>query len=459
MRRRGLAFMLATMCSPAFAQSHYVKSYDQLGGETTVVNQSAKAFTLPAANAREEHLRPFFFGNRLFNTNWTQAPGSVKKFDGLGPTFNRVSCSGCHTRDGRGRPPLTPDEPMDSMLLRLSIPGTDPHGGPRPHPAYGDQLQDKSIQGVAAEGRVGVTWTKIAGRFADGEAYELTRPDYRIEGLAYGPLGKDIQISPRVASQVIGLGLLEAVPEAYLLAFADPDDSDKDGISGRPNRVWDPAAKKTVVGRFGWKANAPTLMAQSAGAAFGDIGLTSPLHPAQNCPPAQKACAGAVAGGETELSQEFLDKLVLYLRLLAVPAQRTPNDPAVRRGEQVFADAKCWTCHQPVLKTDASAALPELRNQTFHPFTDLLLHDMGEGLTDGRPDFQASGREWRTPPLWGIGLFQTVNGHTRYLHDGRARNLSEAILWHGGEAAASRDAFAKMPKADRAALIAYLNSL
>ena len=459
MRRFGLALALAGVCGSAMAQPHYVRAYDRLGGETTIAHQGPKAFTLPAANAREEHLRPFFFGNRLFNTNWTQAPASVQAFDGLGPTFNRVSCSGCHTRDGRGRPPLTADEPMDSMLLRLSMPGVGPNGGPRPHPVYGDQLQDKSILGVPAEGRVRIGWTKVAGRFADGAPYELTKPNYTFEALAFGALGPDVLTSPRVANQVIGLGLLEAVPEAYLLAFADPDDRDKDGVSGRPNRVWDPVARKTVLGRFGWKANAPTLMAQSAGAAFGDIGLTSPLHPAQNCPAAQTGCARAAGGGDPELSPEFLGKLVLYLRLLAVPAQRNPGDPAVRRGEQLFADAKCWTCHQPVLKTDAHAALPELRDQTFHPFTDLLLHDMGDGLADGRPDFLATGREWRTPPLWGIGLFATVNGHTRYLHDGRARNLTEAILWHGGEASSSREAFMKMPKADRAALIAYLNSL
>jgi CxxC motif-containing protein (DUF1111 family) len=457
--RAGLALSIAVAASGALAQPVYVKSYDRLGGDTTVVNAGPKAFTLPAANTREEHLRPFFFGNRLFNTNWTQAPGSVQKFDGLGPTFNRVSCSGCHTRDGRGRPPLSPDEPMDSMLMRLSVPGTDAHGGPKPHPAYGDQLEDKSILGVPPEGRAAISWTKVAGRFADGEIYELTRPSYRFEALAFGPLGKDIMTSPRVANQAIGLGLLEAVPEAYLRAFADPDDADKDGVSGRLNIVWDPVSKKPAIGRFGWKANMPTLIAQSAGAAFGDIGLTSPVHPVQNCPPAQTACAKAVSGGAPELAQDFLDKLVLYLRLVAVPAQRTPNDPIVLRGERLFADAKCWTCHQPTLKTDADAALPELRNQTFHPFTDLLLHDMGDDLADGRPDFLATGREWRTPPLWGIGLFATVNGHTRYLHDGRARNLSEAILWHGGEGAASRDAYVKMTKADRAAMIAYLGSL
>lgn len=453
--------LLAAMCAAgmAAAQPTYVKPYDRLGGDTTVTVVGSKAFTLPAANIREANVRTFFFGNRLFNTNWTQAPGSVQKFDGLGPTFNRVSCSGCHTRDGRGRPPLIASEGMDSMLVRLSVPGQGPHGGPLGDPRYGDQLEDKSILGVPAEGAVAITWTKIAGHFADGDAYELTRPDVKLEKLAFGPLGQGAMFSPRVANQVIGLGLLEAVPQSYLEALADPTDRDKDGISGRMNIVWDPVAKTMTAGRFGWKANAANLISQSAGAALGDIGLTTPVNTAQNCPPTQTACAKAITGGTPEMSQEFLDKMVLYVRLLAVPAQRTPNDPEILRGEKLFADAKCWSCHQPTLKTGATAALPELANQTFHPFTDLLLHDMGQGLADGRPDFLATGSEWRTAPLWGVGLFAEVNGHTRYLHDGRARNLSEAILWHGGEARAARDAYARMPKADREALIAYLNSL
>jgi CxxC motif-containing protein (DUF1111 family) len=455
---RALLASIAAAAAAA-AQPHYVASYERLGGATTVDIAGPKAFTFPAANIAPENVRPFFFGNRVFNTNWTQAPGSVQAFDGLGPLFNRVSCSGCHVRDGRGRAPATPAEGFDSMLLRLSVPGTDDMGGPRPHPVYGDQLQDKAIAGVPAEGRPRVAWKTVLGRYGDGEAYTLLQPVFSVERLGYGPLGRDTMLSPRVAPQVIGMGLLEAVPEAYLRAFADPDDSDGDGISGRFNRVWDPVAGREATGRFGWKANTATVAAQAAAAAHGDIGLTSPVHPSPPCTAAQTACAGAPGGGQPELSQAFLDRLTLYLRLLGVPAQRGAADPLVMRGEKAFADARCWVCHQPTLKTGPDAALKELAGQTFHPFTDLLLHDMGPGLADGRPDFLATGSEWRTPPLWGIGLFEAVNGHTRYLHDGRARDLAEAILWHGGEAQASRDAFAAMPKADRAALIAYLRSL
>lgn len=430
-----------------------------LGGATTKAIVSEKAFSLIAGNAAEDHVRPFFFGNRLFNTNWTIAPGSVKSFDGLGPTFNRVSCSGCHTRDGRGAPPTNHGDTLDSMLIRLSVPGATPEGGPREHPLYGGQLNELAIPDVPAEGRTLIAYNEMPGQFADGIKFSLRKPSYTFTQLSFGPLGPDTMISPRVAPQMIGLGLLEAVPDETLLALADPNDADGDGISGRVNRVWDTQAKRKAVGRFGWKANVPNLLQQDASAARGDIGLTTSMFPAQNCPPGQTACAAQTTGGEPEISDEFMEKLILYSRLLAVPAQRNPNDPQVRRGAELFAAANCNACHVTTLKTRADAALPELANQTFHPFTDLLLHDMGEGLADNRPDFEASGREWRTPPLWGIGLFHTVNRHTNFLHDGRARNLDEAILWHGGEGEASKEAYRAMSKDERDALLAYLGSL
>ncbi|MFO1069954.1 MAG: di-heme oxidoredictase family protein [Geminicoccaceae bacterium] len=423
-----------------------------LGGATTRMVTGDKAFTLLAANAQKAHQRPFFFGNRLFNTNWTIAPGSVASFDGLGPTFNRVSCSGCHVRDGRGRPPVDGDGPMESMLVRLS----GPDG--LPHPAYGDQLNDRAIPGVAPEGRTIIHWSPVEKRYADGTRYSLRWPRYEVVDLAYGPLGEGAMLSPRVAPAVIGLGLLEAVPEATLEALADPDDADGDGISGRVNRIAT-ADGGTVAGRFGWKANVATLREQNAGAALGDIGITTPLSKGPNCQPGQAACLAAASGGEPEMPAEFLDKLTLYTRLLAVPAQRDPDDPQVRRGEALFRTAGCAACHVPTLRTGPDAALPELASQTFHPFTDLLLHDMGPDLADGRPDHAASGSEWRTPPLWGIGLIEAVNGHTRLLHDGRARSVAEAILWHGGEGEAARERFRSMEAADRAALLAFVSSL
>jgi len=430
-----------------------------LGGTTTRTAVNRNAFALPAAGLSADQLRVFFFGNRLFNTNWVIAPSSTESFDGLGPIFNRVSCSGCHLRDGRGQPPVEPGGPMLSMLVRLSLPGADAHGGPRPHPVYGDQLGDRAIPGVKPEGRAVLTWSETEGRFPDGERFTLRAPQLRFADLAYGPLGRDILTSVRVAPAVIGLGLLEAVPEATIRALADPEDRDGDGISGRVNMVWDIAAGGPALGRFGWKANAPNLRQQNAAAAQGDIGLTTTLFPDQSCSAAQAACRRATAGGTPEVSDEFLDKLTFYTQTLAVPARRTAADAAVRRGEALLTALGCAVCHRPTLMTGPHPTVPLLSNQTIHPFTDLLLHDMGEGLADGRPDFLASGREWRTPPLWGIGLVRAVNDHGFLLHDGRARGLVEAILWHGGEGEAARNRFMALPKAERDALIAFLESL
>lgn len=271
------------------------------GGTTTVFNQSRSAFSKPAANLPIEKLRAFTFGNRLFNTKWVTAPASVQSFDGLGPLFNRNACSGCHLKDGRGRPPLESEVIMKSMLVRLSIPGSDVDGGPNPHPTYGGQLNNQSILGVPAEGRTTVTYEVIEGQFADGEGYQLISPRYRFTDLNYGGLGADILFSPRVAPAVYGLGLLEAIPEETLVRMADPEDSDHDGISGRLNRVTDHIHNSIAVGRFGWKANQPNLKQQNAAALLGDIGITTSVFPNENCTPSQASCKNVSNGGQPEL--------------------------------------------------------------------------------------------------------------------------------------------------------------
>lgn len=433
----------------------------QLGGDTTRVVTGASSFTFLIENAGPGRARAFSFGNRLFNTNWVQAPASVKTFDGLGPLFNRVSCAGCHTFDGRGRPPENPGDPMDSMLVRLSIEGRDANGGPMPHPAYGLQLSDRAIQGVKPEGKARIDYDEVAGTYGDGTAFSLRKPRLSFSELAYGPMD-GVLTSPRVAPHVLGMGLLESVPEATLLALADPDDGDGDGISGRVNRVWSAIDGETRIGRFGWKANVASIREQTADAALGDIGLTTSVLPVQNCTAVQADCLAAYAQPAEEgpeISDSFLERLVFYTQAIAVPRQRDAGTPEVVRGETLFRSAGCAACHMPTLKTGTEAVLPELANQTFHPFTDLLLHDMGPGLADGRPDFEASGSEWRTAPLWGLGLIEQVNGHTLLLHDGRARGFEEAILWHGGEAEASKEAFRTMPAGDRDALVRFLKSL
>ena len=427
------------------------------GGAATVDDRSDTAFASGIPTLDRVERRAFVVGNSFFNDNWVTAPASTTGRDGLGPIFNAQSCSTCHFKDGRAKPPEGPDDPERGLLFRVSVPG-DSASGTVPDPHYGDQIQDRAIEGVPAEATVVITTEAVRGRYADGTPYTLLAPRYEIVDPSNGPLAPDLMVSPRVAPAVFGVGLLEAVPEATVRAAADPDDADRDGISGRANTVWDVRRQGWSLGRFGWKANVPTVEQQNAGAFVGDIGITSSLFPDQPCTAGEDACTAAPDGGQPELDDAKLDRVTFYTRTLAVPARRTVADDTVVRGEKLFRAAGCSACHTPTLETGGSD-IPELAHQTIHPYTDLLVHDMGPGLADGRPDGDASVSEWRTPPLWGIGLVETVNGHTRFLHDGRARNLSEAILWHGGEGERAKQRFRKMPRVDRDALVAYLESL
>ena len=435
---------------------------ERSGGTTTVFQTGRTAFSLPLANITRENKRAHAVGNSFFNKNWVIAPASTEARDGLGPLFHAKSCSGCHTLDGRGAPPKSKNELMVGLLFRLSIPGKNEQCGPLPDPNFGGQLGVRAIPGFEPEGNVAIDFEDVPGTFGDGSTYILKRPVYTLStAKIYGKPHPDLMMSPRVAPPVFGLGLLEAVEESEILALADPSDSDKDGISGRPNYVWDQEKKKAALGRFGWKANQPTIRQQTAGAFLGDIGITSDLNPNEDLTETQtRVSPPVISGGSPELEERLLNRIVVYQQTLAPPARRNWDDAKVLRGKRLFHEAKCAVCHVPVLKTaDSVPGLEELEKQTIRPFTDLLLHDMGEELADNRPDFEATGREWRTPPLWGIGLTEAVNGHNRFLHDGRARGLEEAILWHGGEAFESRDNFRKMPKQDRDCLIAFLKSL
>lgn len=457
MRKLAISLLLALLT--VSASQGDVAAPSAAGGTLTQPIANRNAFSLPAPGLSARELREFALGNRIFNTNWVVAPASTTGFDGLGPTFNRNSCSGCHLRDGRGRPPVAGESTFQSMLVRLSVGGIDANGGPAPLENYGEQLNDRAIPGVKAEGSVSVSYTEQPGHYGDGQAFSLRRPSYAFHDLQFGPLPKNAMFSPRVAPAVFGLGLLEAIAEKSIRAAADPDDRNGDGISGRTNEVFDVISGKPALGRFGWKANAPSLRAQAAMAALGDIGLTSGPRPQENCPAAQADCKQAANGGQPELDARFLDSLTLYSQVLAVPARRDPDSAKVKRGDVLFTQFGCAGCHTPTQQTDANHPLALLHRQTFHPYTDLLLHDMGDGLADGRPDFKANGREWRTPPLWGLGLLKQTNEHEFLLHDGRARGFAEAILWHGGEAQAAKERFRSAPSADRDALIALLYSL
>ncbi len=415
-------------------------------------------FAPRVADVAPDRVHEFASGARMFTREWiTRVSGPDVPFDGLGPTFIETSCLGCHVNGGRSLPPQASGQSAGTMVIRLSQPGVGVDGAPGPHPAYGEQLDPRAIVGVPAEGRAMVDYTEMPGIYGDGTGYSLARPAYRFTDLAFGPLG-NVLVSARIAQPQIGLGFLEGVPVAALAALADPDDSDSDGISGRINWVVDHNGKRAA-GRFGWKALAPDLVEQSGAAGLQDMGLTNRARREANCPPVQVACREAAVRARTDMSDNFFDNLVTYLRMTTIPGRRGAAEPEAVRGEMLFGAFGCAQCHRPSLDTGPGAPLPELRNQRFAPYTDLLLHDMGEALADGRPEGSASGTEWRTSPLWGIGLTETVNGDQRFLHDGRARGLAEAILWHGGEAEKAREAFRNAPAADRSALLAFLKSL
>jgi CxxC motif-containing protein (DUF1111 family) len=430
------------------------------GGDTTNTLLFGSNAFLPAAdNISLDNKLMFSTGNAFFNQAWTVAPSSTESRDGLGPLFNARSCSACHFKDGRGRPPLDGESELSSMLLRIGVSGTEGGEAPLPDPTYGDQLQPYGIDGVPGEGAPRVTYGALSGQYPDGEPYELIAPSYAIDAPSHGALAADVLISPRVAPAMIGLGLLEAISDRRLEELADADDADGDGISGRPNRVWDVATQDYAVGRFGWKAEQPSVEQQAAGAFVGDMGITSTLFPAEGCMPLEVECQNAERGGSPEITDMLFERVVRYSELLAVPARLAYQQAGVLRGKARFQELGCQGCHTPSHVTREDAELPELRAQLIWPYTDLLLHDMGEELSDNRASFAADGREWRTPPLWGIGHYEAVNGHDRLLHDGRARGVAEAILWHGGEASEAKRGFIELPAADRQDLIEFVESL
>ncbi len=451
------------------------------GGAATSRKQANRdAFSQSSANMPFERELDFKLGNGLFRKLWVSSPSSTRASDGLGPLYNARSCQRCHLKDGRGHvPPEGGDAEgvANTIFLRVSVPGeasdlpealraVEGYLAALPDPVYGEQLQDFALPGMTPEYRLGVEWTYETVALAGGETAELRRPDWRAEDLGQGPLAEGAMLSPRIAPQMIGLGLLEAIPVEDILAGADPQDADGDGISGRANVVWSARHRRPLLGRFGLKAGKATVEEQSAAAFSGDIGISTPLHPDPwgECTPAQSACRDAPHGddperGGLEADAEALRLVTFYARNLAVPARRDWGDAQVLAGKRVFHETGCAACHRPRFVTQRLEDRPEQSFQLIWPWTDLLLHDMGEGLADHRPEARATGTEWRTPPLWGVGLTATVSGHTEFLHDGRARSLLEAVLWHGGEAQPARDRVVAMPPADRAALLRFLESL
>jgi len=445
------------------------------GKGTTTFSANQDSFSHFLANLSFEQEEQFKLGNALFRKIWVSSPSSTQASDGLGPLFNARGCQSCHLKDGRGHPPFPGENESASMFLRLSVPpGTQDErvaldgviAGEVGDPTYGTQLQTFAVPGLPAEGRMVIDYADEPVTLDDGTVVTLRAPTYSIADLAYGPLSPEVMLSPRAASPMIGLGLVEQIPPEDILAHADPEDRDGDGISGRPNWTIAPETGTVMLGRFGWKAGMATVRSQAASAFAGDIGLSTPLVnlPYGDCTQNQPQCLSMPNGeqerlGVSEAPDPVLDLVTFYSQTLGVPQRRNVDDPAVLAGKEAFYTAGCIACHTPKYVTSKAAENPALRFQLIWPYSDFLLHDMGPGLADHRPEGQADGYEWRTAPLWGIGLTQTVSGHTLFLHDGRARNLTEAILWHGGEAQAARDAFAAMSAETRANLLAFLESL
>ena len=424
-------------------------------------------------NAKQ--LKMFADGEHVFNNFWMAVnspvipltwdlslPGPAGGEWGLGPMFLATNCAACHVNAGRGRALDANGSLSVQHVLRISVPGEDEHGGPKPDPHYGTDLQmfdtitRKDPSKRPGEGEVFIDWVTQNFSFPDGENLELRSPKVRVENLNFGPLADGIMMSLRNSQAMVGLGYLEAVSEKDILALAVKQKAE--GLNGRPNYVRDDIKKQVSLGRFGWKANQPSVRQQIAGAFIGDMGITSSLYPEQNCTAVQAECKAAIVG-PTELRPEMWDAITFWVLSLDAPAQRNKDKPEVKRGEQLFTATGCGGCHVSELQTSKAAHLPQLANRKIKPYTDLLLHDMGPDLADGRPDYKAGGADWRTAPLWGVGLSKQVNASTSLLHDGRARSIQEAIVWHGGEASAARDKFVAMPKAQREDLLAFLSSL
>lgn len=446
----------------------------QGGAATSSYPVNADSFSHFSSNLTFAEEEEFKLGNALFRKFWVSSPSSTQASDGLGPLFNARACQSCHLKDGRGHPPEGNTD-ATSMFLRLARPARDDAEHQMiadlkalnfPDPVYGEQLQDMAVPGLAAEGRMKITYTEEIVMLGGGETASLRRPRYEVGDLQYGPLDPGTTLSPRIANQMPGMGLIQAIADADILGRADPEDADGDGISGRAARARDHRTGELKLGRFGWKAQNASVRDQSSGAFAGDIGISTPDTQRHwgDCTQAQSKCRDMQHGvqkrlGDTEAPDPVLDLVTFYSENLALPKRRDVEDATVLKGKSLFYNSGCIACHTPKYVTNRKAENKAHRFQLIWPYSDFLLHDMGEGLADGQQVGDADGREWRTAPLWGIGLTDDVNGHTFFLHDGRARNLTEAILWHGGEAERARNTFAAMAPDERQALIKFLESL
>ena len=458
------------------------------GGDTGISITSSESYSKPSSNITASRKGNFVIGNAFFRQPWVIAPASTDSRDGLGALFNVAACQSCHVKDGRGHAPMTAEDDADSLLIRLAMPATTDEQRQQlkdsliekvAHPMYGGQLQDRGIQGVPAEARIAVQWTDKPVTFADGYVETLRAPTFNLTNPGYGAFDEDLMVSPRIALPMIGLGLLEQIPDADIKKQASSNHKNNNDIKGKFNWVMDPQTDKAALGRFGWKAGQTKLITQNQSAFNEDMGLTSNIRPHESCTPLQTACLKATTGADeqgngkpaVEVSDEVAKFVEFYTRNLAVPHRRNADDKLVLAGKKRFYDMGCQSCHTPryqLPKTDDDNL--EQHGQVIYPYTDLLLHDMGDDLADRtiagklppknlQVEFLANSYEWRTPALWGIGLAQTVDPQATFLHDGRARTLMEAVLWHGGEAKKQQQKVLMLDKQGRTELSAFLQSL
>jgi len=399
-------------------------------------------------------------GKSFFTIPWVEGPASTTARDGLGPLFSANTCIHCHPHNGAGVAVNEDGTIRRSLLLRLSHGKSDNTTlkktvGFEPDSTYGAQLSRHGNAKVKAEGEAHVVYIERKGSYPDGSTYSLRHPSYSVTHKMYGDFDKETVLTPRIGPALVGLGALEEIAEEDILRYEDVEDKNGDGISGKANYVFNPESNETELGRFTWKASAATVKQQTAGAAHNDMGLSNPLFPFANCTSKQKECLEADKFGRSkgkyllDMPEHRLDAVAFYVSHLAIPKQRESYKH--KEGKKLFETLNCTACHVPSHKTTSGV--------TIEPYTDLLVHDMGQALADGRSEFLASGFEWRTAPLWSIGLYDKVSGQANYLHDGRARNIEEAILWHGGEAQQSKEAFMALTQQEREKVLAFLKSI
>ncbi|MEA2110801.1 MAG: di-heme oxidoredictase family protein [Campylobacterota bacterium] len=416
---------------------------------------SKMVFSHPYDGMSNEEVDEFIRGKSFFRIPWIEAPSATTARDGLGPLFSANTCRNCHPNNGAGVAVDSNLKVKRDLVFRLSIPQNlnnvlkmkMPFS---PEPTYGGQLSVNGNHEVPFEGTPVVKYVEEMGKYHDGSSYSLRVPEYSIDSLNYGPLHKDAVVAPHIALALVGLGLIEQIPHRDILVNEDINDSDGDGISGKANWIYEPDNGNKQLGLFTWKAGSPSVRFQSANAASNDMGLTTSIFPKENCTSIQKECNAASKGyHDFDMPDSRLDAINYYLTHLKAPFPRKFKNS--KEAKKLFTQLSCSQCHTPSFVTSEGV---EIR-----PYSDFLLHDMGDELSDGHSNFLATPNEWRTPPLWGIGLYKKVSGEANYLHDGRARSIEEAILWHGGEAQNSKEAFKELPKAQRELLIEYLGTI